>query len=262
MIPMELRDDPDEPGAAQLWVTARVAGRGYPLLLDTGGAHSALPRDEFTGMLEPADVDDEPARGVLGAAVPGTSPVVVPRMALGSIVARDLVVDLAAPDSTAPPILGLDVLGDHRLELRPTDGILGIDSETPTDSDRPLVLSRRRHPHVAVSWGAVTVTALFDTGASVTVADAVFVDDHPELFEPLPRSVGMDSVGNQAEMSMTRMAECEIGGRRFVATLAVVVPIRGIQRPGDPAFDLILGVPVIRQANWVIDLRRGIWGFA
>jgi hypothetical protein len=40
------------------------------------------------------------------------------------------------------------------------------------------------------------------------------------------------------------------------------VPIRGIQQAGDPGFDLILGVPVIRQADWIIDLARGVWGFA
>jgi ABC-type lipopolysaccharide export system ATPase subunit len=46
------------------------------------------------------------------------------------------------------------------------------------------------------------------------------------------------------------------------ASLAVIVPIRGIQQAGDPDFDLILGVPVIRRADWIIDLARGVWGFA
>jgi hypothetical protein len=27
-------------------------------------------------------------------------------------------------------------------------------------------------------------------------------------------------------------------------------------------FDLVLGVPAIRQADWIIDLARGAWGFA
>jgi hypothetical protein len=36
----------------------------------------------------------------------------------------------------------------------------------------------------------------------------------------------------------------------------------GIQQAGEPAFDLVLGVPVIRQADWIIDLGRGVWGFA
>jgi hypothetical protein len=58
------------------------------------------------------------------------------------------------------------------------------------------------------------------------------------------------------------MAACEVGGRRFDASLAVIVPIRGIQRAGDPEFELILGVPVIRRADWIIDLARGVWGFA
>lgn len=84
----------------------------------------------------------------------------------------------------------------------------------------------------------------------------------PGLFEPLRQSVSIDAAGNHAETSMAQMAACETGGRRFAASLAVVVPIRGIQRPGDPEFDLILGVPVIRRANWIIDLSRGVWGFA
>jgi hypothetical protein len=46
------------------------------------------------------------------------------------------------------------------------------------------------------------------------------------------------------------------------SSLDFVVPIRGIQRAGDPDFDLVLGVPVIRQADWIIDLARGVWGFA
>jgi hypothetical protein len=61
---------------------------------------------------------------------------------------------------------------------------------------------------------------------------------------------------------MARMAACEIGGRRFDASLAIIVPIRGIQEAGEPGFDLALGVPVIRQADWIIDLARGVWGFA
>lgn len=262
VILIELRDDPDEPGAAELWVTAEVGGRCYDVVLDTGGARSTLPWDEFTAGFAPAYLDDERGGGVFGPAALGTLRVVAPTIALGSIIAHDVVVDLAPPDSAVPSILGLDVLGGHCLELRPFDGTLGINSGTPADAERPLSHSSRSHPHIVVSWGAVEATALFDTGASVTVVDAGFADDHPGLFEPLRQSVSIDAAGSYAETSMAQMAACEIGGRRFAASLAVVVPIRGIQRPGDPGFDVILGVPVIRQANWIIDLSRGVWGFA
>ena len=113
-----------------------------------------------------------------------------------------------------------------------------------------------------MAWGDVEATALFDTGASVTVVDAAFAAEHPELLDPLPLSTGIDAAGNRGERRMARMAACEVGGRRFDASLAVVVPVRGIQGAADPDFDLILGVPLIRQADWIIDLARGVWGFA
>lgn len=259
---IELRDDPDEPGAVELRVTAEVNGHTYDLLLDTGGARSTLPLDELTSRFEPAHLRVRSARGVLGTATLSTPRVIAPTITLGPIVARNVVVDLATPNSAAPPLLGLDVLKGHRLELRPVEGVLHINSNTPADTERPLLLSAQSHPHLLVGWGELEAIALFDTGASVTVADSGFVDQHPSLFESLGQAAPIDSGGNRATTPTVRMAPCEIGGRRFTASLAVVSPIRGIQRPNDPEFDLILGVPVIRQADWIIDLRRRVWGFA
>jgi hypothetical protein len=262
VIPIELRDNPDNPGAVEAYVAATVAGRGYRLILDTGGGRSTLPLDDLTSTFARVDLDDEPGRGALGPRSADAQRAVAPSIGLGQLQVRNLVVDLAPDGSDAPPILGLDVLRGHRLELRLADVMLGIDTDAPADMERPLPLSSRSHPHVAVAWGDVEATALFDTGASVTVVDAGFAAEHPELLEPLPPSTGIDATGIRAEMPMARLAACEIGGRRFDASLAVILPIRGIQLAGDPDFDLALGVPVIRQADWIIDLARGVWGFA
>jgi aspartyl protease len=262
VVPVELRDDLDEPGAAEAYVVATVAGREYRLMLDTGGARSTLPLDGLTSTFARVDVGDEPGRGALGPASADTRRVVVPAIALGPLEVRDLVVDLAPRGSDAPTTLGLDVLRGHRLDLRLAGAMLGIDTDAPADAERPLPLSSRSHPYVVVGWSDVEATALLDTGASVTVVDAGFAAEHPELLAPLPPSTGTDAAGNRAETPMARMAACEVGGRRFDASLATVLPIRGIQGPGDPDFHLILGVPVIRQADWIIDLARGVWGFA
>ena len=231
-------------------------------MLDTGGARTTLALDDLTATFARVDVDDELGRGALGPAWADTGRAVVPSIALGPLEVRDLVVDLAPDGSEAPMTLGLDLLRGHRLELRLADLLLGIDTDAPVDAERALPLSSRSHPHVVVDWGDVEATALFDTGASVTVLDAAFGAEHPQLLEPLPPSTGTDAAGNRAETPMARMAACEVGGRRFHPSLATVVPIRGIQRAGDPGFDLVLGVPVIRQADWIIDLARGVWGFA
>src|SRR3954470_23884190 len=199
VIRIELRDDPDEPGAAEAYVVATVAGREYRLMLDTGGARSTLPLDDLTSTFARVDVDDEPGRGALGPASADRVRVVVPSIALGPLEVRDLVVDLAPDGSDAPTILGLDVLRGHRLELRLADAMLGIDTDAPVDAERPLPLSSRSHPHVVVGWGDVEATALFDTGASATLVAAAFAAEHPELLEPLPASTGIDAAGNRAE---------------------------------------------------------------
>jgi len=262
VIPVELRDDPDAPGAAEAYVVATVAGREYRLMLDTGGARTTLALDDLTATFARVDVDDELGRGALGPASADTGRAVVPSIALGPLEVRDLVVDLAPDGSEAPMTLGLDLLRGRRLELRLADLLLGLDTDAPVDAERPLQLSSRWHPHVVVRWGDLEATALFDTGASVTVVDAAFAAEHPDLLEPLPPATSIDAAGNRAETPMARMAACEIGGRRFDASLGVIVPIRGIQQTGEPGFDLALGVPVIRQADWIIDLARGVWGFA
>src|SRR3954447_405159 len=126
---------PDEPGAAEAYVVATVAGREYRLMLDTGGARSTLPLDDVTSTFVRVDVDDEPGRGALGPASADTRRVVVPSIALGPLEVRDLVVDLAPEGSDAPTILGLDVLRGHRLELRLADLMLGIDTAAPIDAE-------------------------------------------------------------------------------------------------------------------------------
>src|SRR4051794_30691244 len=135
-------------------------------MLDTGGARSTLPLDDLTSTFVRVDVGDEPGRGALGPASAETVRAAVPSIALGPLEVRDLVVDVAAEGSPAPTILGLDVLRAHRLELRFTDAMLSIDTDAPVDTERPLPLSSRSHPHVIVRWGDVEATALFDTGAS------------------------------------------------------------------------------------------------
>jgi Aspartyl protease len=160
VVAIELRDDPDEPGAAEAYVVATVAGHEYRLILDTGGARSTLPLDGLTSTFPRVDVDDEPGRGALGPASADTGRVVVPSLALGPLQVRDLVVDRAPEGSVAPTILGLDVMRGHRLELRLAGAMLGIDTDAPADAARPLPMSSRSHPYVVVGWGEVEATAL------------------------------------------------------------------------------------------------------
>jgi len=247
-----------------VYVTVSISGREYELILDTGGASSRIVGDDLTQQFETAPTEVDHGRGVFGGSSASTPRVLVPELRCGPITATGLAVELTSEPNEGqapPPILGLDVLRHHRLDVRLTDGTLTIDGSDPIDRDRPLLMSSRGHPHVEVNWVGHTARAVWDTGAGVTVVDSAFARAHHHLFSPHATAVATDSHGNSSETPLVTMAACSIGGREFAASVAAIADIAGIQRPGDPRFELILGYPVIAQADWSIDLRGGTWGF-
>ena len=260
-VPLTVVPDEEVSGAAEVFVTVSISGREYQLILDTGGASSRIVADDLTRTFEPGPPEGEPGRGVFGGSVP-TPRVVVPELRLGDITATNLAVELSAESPSAPPaILGLDVLRHHRLDIRLGQGTLTIDGSDPVDEERPLPMSSRGHPYVEVTWAGHIAHAIWDTGAGVTVVDTAFARKHRHLFSQRTTAVGMDSQGNSSETPLVTMAACSVGGRSFDASVAAIADVAGIQRPGDPPFDLIVGHPVISQAEWSFNLREGHWGF-
>jgi len=81
-------------------------------------------------------------------------------------------------------------------------------------------------------------------------ANAIFVPIHPVLHAEQIGHMVDDCDMKFLITDSTRIAEFRDAAHgRFVGD-------------GDPAFVMILGYPVIAQADWVIDLAGGVWGFA
>ncbi|GAA3765093.1 hypothetical protein GCM10022240_16620 [Microbacterium kribbense] len=258
-LPMQVRAD-DEPGTALCFVTATVDGIAEEFLLDTGGSRSRVRASGRTaGWL--IEDDDRSGRGVHGPAG-RVLRARVPAIAFGPITVRDVVVDVSTDDAHGESaLLGLDVLHGHRLDMLPASGVCRIDADEPVDAVWPLVTSSRHHPMLDVAWDEASARAVWDTGASITIVDTGFAAAHPGLFVPLGESSGTDAHGSTADTPLVTMAACRIGGRVFAPSPAATAPIAGLARPGDPAFELIVGYPIIAQANWATDLRAGAWGF-
>lgn len=262
-MPITMTRDSEEPEAIETTVDVDVVGRRYPFLLDTGAGGTRVPADAHTASFVRVGPDVAGGRGALG---PGrTDPrVVVPELSVAGIVVRDLVCDLAPggdEESGPPAILGLDVLRRHRLDLRFSQSTLTIDDPAASGPTHELLLSSRGHPYVRVAWGEVQATAIWDTGAGMTVVDRALADAHPDVFARQGAVSGTDAYGHTHELEKVLMAPCRIGSRGFAASAAAVAGIAGIHRPGDPPFELILGMPVLAQADWRIDLVRGLWAY-
>lgn len=267
-LPLHVVEDPDEPGAAAVLVDLDVGGSPRRFLFDTGAARGRVGWDAADPVLTAASASA--GAGALGSSETKTHVVVVPTLRIGegpsALRSDDVVMEVASEAAPGPAdILGLEVIAGHRWDVRFSTRTLTIDADADAENadadERPLVLSSAGHPHVNVTWDDVTALAVWDSGAGVTVVDVAFASRHPTLFTPLRNSRGHDSHGNTADTAMVTMAACVIGGRHFAPSLAALAPIAGIQPPGEPAFDLILGYPLLAQADWRIDLRQGTWSF-
>ncbi|MEM9038343.1 MAG: retropepsin-like aspartic protease [Actinomycetota bacterium] len=120
-----------------------------------------------------------------------------------------------------------------------------------------------------LSFDDITVTGIWDTGASLTAIDQTFADEHSSLFEPLRESVGFDANGVEMATTIARMAEITVAGRRFEPSACAIVDLGPLNeaidrlasadgRSPDP-MSVILGMPVIASADWWFDFPARRW---
>ncbi|CAL4858959.1 aspartyl protease family protein [Microbacterium sp. MM2322] len=258
-LALDLDEDPDLADAILVRVNAEIDGHPHPLIVDTGGARSGLPRGALTDALERLAPRHGGGGGVFSRN--GSIERVAARtLRIGDLVVKPAVFDVEAhPD--APPILGLDVLRHHRLDFRFDEARLVLDDDSPVDEERSLVQSSRAHPYVDVAWAGGTWPAIWDSGASISVVDRGVVSRHPERFAAAGEASGTDSSGVTNKTPLVVLPDMSIGGRRFAPSVAAVADLAGLAREDDPPFELILGMPVLRHASWAIHLRDGWWGY-
>jgi hypothetical protein len=158
-------------------------------------------------------------------------------------------------------LIGQDLLSHFRCEYRLADRRLCLDGSLPPDAV-PIFIDEGSHVYFDVMWPAVGTTAsgVFDTGASVTIVDAAFADTHPSQFTLAGPSLGVDSSGTLAETPMMTMSGPQILGREFTSSVVAVVDLAAANRTIQRKMDLILGWPILRQANWIIDHANRLAG--
>lgn len=259
VIPLDLDADPDLSDAIAVRVIAEIDGTTHSLIVDTGGARSGLADGPLTAGLTRLAPQD-PGGGGVFSRTGSTESVTAGELRVGDLVVERPVFDLE-PNPTAPSLLGLDVLRWHRLDFRFADALLALDTEASVDERRDLVQSSRGHPYVDVAWAGGAWAAIWDSGASVSVIDRGVVARHPGHFRAAGEAEGTDASGAANALALVLLPEVTIGGRRFAPSIAAVADIAGLARPGDPPFELILGMPVLRHADWALHLRDGWWGY-
>ncbi len=116
-----------------------------------------------------------------------------------------------------------------------------------------LVVDTKFHPYVTLRFGEITATAVWDTGASITVADMSFINTYPTLFQEVGKSQGTDAIGANMETPLFIMASPMIGRHEFSPHTVAGVDLSHVNAHAELPMDLILGYTTLRQAHWVFD---------
>lgn len=247
---LETVPDLDDPRLALPFVSVEVNGSPTRALLDSGAGRSALVHHDG---LTVTDAASGGGASAFGHATQGRR-----TMASVNFAGSDLgMIEFAVVPPGDPAhvnLIGQDVLSQFRCEYRLAEGVLRLDGDLP-DEVTPIHLDARRHIYLDATWpgSAARASAVFDTGASVTVVDQTFVNGHRELFEPAGTSHGTDSAGAVVETAMAMMRGPLVLRRAMPDSLVAIVDLDGANSTLERPMDLILGWPIISAAVWVFD---------
>lgn len=260
-VPLEIEPDAEMPGAAVVWVTAEIDGQPVRFVLDSGAARSQVIEGEV-----PVIAVDVPqssgSRGVFSQ--PGRSIATLGSVRLAGVHRDGLHVTLAEPGNPVGNLLGIDFLDGRIWTVDFSSACLSAEADELADhaKDRPWwPLDRDTHGHVRLSayWDELSAPhAVWDTGAGVTVLDAGFADRHPELLTAAGTGQLSDGVGC-AETQMVLLHGPRIESLTFGASLAAVVDLSEINATSEQPLEIILGYPLLAQADWIVDLRDNRW---
>lgn len=176
-------------------------------------------------------------------------------MTIGGIDLGELEIE-ARPADCHYDVLGQDVLTQFCCHYQFANRTLFLDS-TPIADGQEIFIDAGRHVYLDADWArradTVTAAAVFDTGASITLIDTAFANSHPELVTNFSTTTGTDAVGTTMETPMAWLNGPRILCHSFARSPAAIVDLTEANSRLAKPMDLILGWPLISQADWLID---------
>jgi hypothetical protein len=247
LVPVECVPDPDILGCGNIFISVAADGCILRAAFDTGSPttvlielpHSARPkgRQETSGMFGAEAVSEWE----------------VQELRIGSLSVGPLTVHRIAAGVGRHPVVGLDLLGTGPWKLDTSNGTL----LTGAPLSRGSTFTRAANGHILTEmrWPGAAATAMWDTGAGITLFDRQFADAHPDLFEEVGTTLGTDVTGSQGEFLLARVSGYEIDEAGFDGHVAAIADLPEIPDHIDAA----IGFPTIKQARWTVDVQACRW---
>jgi len=257
-ISLIIKPDAEEADAAEVLVDGAICGHTYRFLLDTGAAKSSIVYDDYTSTF--SSTEKNSSSGVFAKS--SEDLITVPSIAVGTIARENFtLVRMAENRSGSRNLIGMDFLKDFRCHFCFDENrvLVDVDNEATDSPFQDLFLDSRFHPYVDVQFNTAKASAVWDTGASLTIVDMSFVKLHPDFFQQSGQSTGTDSTGTEMETPMFTMAASRIGSQPFPPLKVAGVDLAHVNATLEMPMDLILGYNVLSQAHWLFDFPGKKW---
>jgi hypothetical protein len=246
-VPVECAPDPVVPGCGNFLVDIEVDGTVVRAALDSGAPRTVL--FDIPTSARAAGTDQTSGAFGVGAVTDWE----VGEIRLGSLRAGPLTVHHIDGSLDRHPVVGLDVLRVGSWQLDPGSRTLSTDVSITMGST--LTTATNGHLLTEMRWPNAVASALWDTGAGITLIDRRFAAAHPHLFEPAGSTRATDLMGGQSDLDLAYVRDYEIDDVSFAGHIVAIADLPEIPEQIDAA----IGFPTIVQARWTVDVRTQQW---
>lgn len=256
---LEIKPDKEDTEAAEIYVNGIIGNKKYSFILDTGAAKTYIQFDNYTSTFD--CIQKNSSSGVFSNIRDDL--ISVPYIKLGPILKRNFTLARSSQNSSnTRNLIGMDLLKDFCLYFLFDEKKVLVQSSIDYGKNinhQELILGKRYHPYIKVQIEKVKATAVWDTGAGITVVNINFIKKNPLYFEEIGISKGTDSTGTKLETPMFSMQKIVIGNIEFPPHKVAGVDLSHINSTTEIPLDLILGYSTLSKANWVFDFPNKQW---
>lgn len=261
-INLIIKQDEEEVEAAEIFVDGTIDGHQYRFLLDTGAARTRVISDDYTSTFSSIDISN--SSGVF--AKTSDDLITVPSIKVGPISKNEFAVArMVAKGTEIRNLIGMDLLKDFCCHFFFNENRVSVDVIDALGTGytfQELFFDSKFHPYIDIHFGTLRAKTVWDTGASITVADINFIKKHPAFFQEVGQSTGTDASGFKMETPMFIMSVTQIGDNAFPPHKVAGVDLSHVNSTIEVPMDLILGYSTLSKANWLFDFPRKKWAIS
>lgn len=219
------------------------------MLLDTGATTSQITLNEKTNTFNV--LSEDISHGAFGSKL--QKKVEIPELIVGT----HRVENIPATLDDVHGIIGMDFLKGTCIHLDLANDEFTFGEHFTDGMD--LFLGEKGHIYMQCNLGDVVLWALFDTGASGTVVNQAFIDEHPEFFVKQGMDNAKDWTGAEQAAQLIRIRNMSIASNLFDEHEAGVLDLSNAKQYLEKPIDIILGATTMELAIWDFDFTNKKW---